>query len=94
MEYNAEADWNLRADLAHPVSFEHRADGEGIVYWARWNYFFHPQWSFSLSGNYQDWETDPGTDQIFGALGGTAETPLNEVNWESWSVMVGASCRF
>jgi hypothetical protein len=27
--YQAEADWNLRDDLAHPVSFRHQGDGTG-----------------------------------------------------------------
>ena len=94
VDYYAAATWNLRADLAQPKSFEHDADGSGIVYWARWNYFFSPQWGLSLSGKYQEWETDPGKVRIFGAFGGEAETPLNEVNWESFSLMVGVTCRF
>ena len=94
IDYDAEADWNLRADLAHPVSFEHEANGSGYVLYGRWNYFFSSHWSLSLSGKYQEWETDSGTDEIFGALGGSAKTPLNEVNWESWSALVGLTCRF
>jgi hypothetical protein len=93
-EYYAEADWNLRTDFDHPKSFEQEADGSGIVFWAGYNYFFNPQWSLSFSGKYQEWETDPGTDRVFLAVGGEIETRLNEVNWESFSLMVGVTCRF
>ena len=30
-DYYAEADWNLRDDFMHPKSFEHEADGTGMV---------------------------------------------------------------
>jgi hypothetical protein len=93
-DYYAEADWNLRTDFDHPKSFEHEADGSGIVFWAGYNYFFNPQWSLSFSGKYQEWETDPGIDRIFFADGSEVKTRLNEVNWESFSLMVGVTCRF
>ncbi len=92
--YYAEANWNLRTDLAHPKSFEHEADGSGIVFWAGYDYFFNPQWSLNFSGKYQEWETDPGLDRVFLATGGELKTRLNEVNWESFSLMVGVPCRF
>jgi hypothetical protein len=50
--------------------------------------------SISLNGNYQKWDTDPGTDKTFFADGSTVTIPLNEVNWESWAIMLGANCRF
>jgi hypothetical protein len=30
-DYHGEADWNLRSEFAHPVSFEHDADGTGML---------------------------------------------------------------
>jgi hypothetical protein len=93
-DYDAEANWNLRTDFDHPKSFEHEADGSGIVFWAGYNYFFNPQWSLNFSGKYQEWETDPGIDRVFFADGTEAVTRLNEVNWESFSLMVGVTCRF
>jgi hypothetical protein len=92
--YHAEANWNLRTDFDHPKSFEHEADGSGIVFWAGYNYFFNPQGSLNLSGKYQEWQTDPGIDRIFFSNGTVAETRLNEVNWESYSLMLGATFRF
>ncbi len=93
-EYEAEANWNLRVDLAHPKSFEHEADGTGIVFSAGYSYFFNPQWSLDFSGKYQKWETDPGIDRVFFADGTEAETRLNEVNWKSFSLTFGVTCRF
>jgi hypothetical protein len=93
-DYYAEANWNLRAVFAHPKSFEHEADGSGIVLGAGYNYFFNPQWSLGISGKYQEWETDPSIHRIFLAVGGEVETRLNEVNWESFSLMFGVTYRF
>ena len=94
VDYDAEANWNLRTDLAHPKSFEHEADGTGIVFLVGWNYFLNPQWSLDFSFKYQEWQTDPGTARVFLAAGGDIVTRLNEVNWESGSLMVGVTCRF
>ncbi len=92
--YYAVADWNLRDDYAHPKSFEHEADGTGIVVAAGWTYLFHGGWGLNLTIDYQSWSTDHGVDRVFIASGSTAETRLNEVNWESFTAMVGLSYRF
>jgi hypothetical protein len=94
VDYDAEANWNLRTDLDHPKSFEHEADGSGIIIMAGYNYFFKPQLSLNVIYKYQEWETDPGTDRIFFADGTQAVTRLNEVNWESSAFMVGITRRF
>jgi hypothetical protein len=44
--------------------------------------------------DYQDWDTDSGTDKIFFANGKTAKTRLNEVDWTSYSLGLGLSIRF
>jgi hypothetical protein len=94
VDYDAEANWNLRSDLAHPKSFEHKADGSGIIFSAGWNYFFKPQWNLHIIFKYQDWETDPGTDRVFFADGTDAVTRLNEVNWKSSAFMLGVTRSF
>ena len=93
-DYRAEANWNLRTDLAHPKSFEHKADGSGLVFSAGHNYFFNPQWSLNLIYKYQKWETDSGIDRVFFADGTEAVTRLNEVNWKSSAFMVGVTRSF
>ncbi|HIJ54753.1 MAG TPA: TonB-dependent receptor [Deltaproteobacteria bacterium] len=88
-DYNAEADWNLRTDFTHPKSFEHDADGSGWIVSADWNIFFTSQLGFKMSVNYQSWDTDPGNDRTFFSDGTAAETRLNDVNWDSFAIMLG-----
>ena len=93
-DYNAEADWNLRTDFAHPTSFEHYADGRGFVISAAWNIFFRNNWALTVNGSYQGWETDPGTDRTFFADGTTSETRLNIVEWDTYAIAAGIIYRF
>ena len=93
-DYYGKANWNLRGDLAHPKSFEHKADGQGYVLSGEYRYYFNRRWSINLNGNYQKWETDPGLHRVFFADGTFGETRLNEVNWESYAVMLGVNCQF
>ena len=93
-DYKAEANWNLRTDLAHPKSFEHEADGTGILITAGGDYIFSEPWSLGLEVNYQDWSTDAGIDRQFNSDGTMAVTRLNEVNWESFAIMLRVTYRF
>jgi len=92
--YLGTADWNLRTDFDHPLSFEQKANGNGILYNLAAEYEFSRNWSFLLSGNYQAWKTDHGSDRTFLVAGGTGITRLNAVNWESYALMTGISYRF
>lgn len=93
-DYSAVANWNLRTDLARPVSFVHWADGEGIIISAGAAFSPKGNWSLHVSGEYMDWQTDPGADRIFFANGNQADTRLNEVNWRSMAVMLETAYRF
>ena len=93
-DYKAEANWNLRTDLAYPKSFEHEADGTGILITAGGDYIFAAPWSLGLEVNYQDWSTDAGIDRQFNSDGTMAVTRLNEVNWESFAIMLRVTYRF
>ena len=93
-DYYAEANWNLRTEFAHPKSFEHEADGYGVILTGGYNYHLDKRWSLDINGKFQRWKTDPGTDRIFFADGTQAEIRLNEVNWESFSVLLGVTCRW
>jgi len=88
-DYTAEANWNLRSDFAHPKSFEHIADGNGMVISTGVIFFRNNPVSFHLQFDYQDWKTDPGTNRTFLANGNITETRLNEVNWTSYAMMIG-----
>ena len=73
---------------------EHDADGQGIVLSADWSIFFKRNWALNLTANYQTWDTDPGMDRVFAADGTILETRLNEVEWNSYAIMLGAIYRF
>jgi len=92
--YVGKADWNLRDEFVHPLSFEHKARGDGILLKLAAGYSFSDHWSLLLSGNYQIWQTEHGSDRTYFAAGGTGITRLNAVNWESYAVKTGISYRF
>ncbi|MDA8164061.1 MAG: hypothetical protein M0017_03370 [Desulfobacteraceae bacterium] len=94
-DYDAEANWNLRPDLAHPVSFRHDAnDADGIVVKVTGRYALTNRWGVELSYAYQDWQATNGTDTTYGAGGGIGTTTLNEVNWKSETTSLGLSYKF
>lgn len=93
-EMKAEADWNLRSDFAHPVSFRQLADAYGLVLGAKAHYELAPRWDLVLAGDYSDWWTDPGLDRIYFADGRVGATRLNEVNWSSFALQAGLQYRF
>lgn len=92
--YRAEANWNLRTAFAHPVSFEHWATGTGIVLSAGGEYNLSQRWSFTASFKASDFRASDGTDRTYFANGTAADTPLNEVNWDSRSALFGLNYRF
>ncbi len=93
-DYEAEANWNLREDLDHPVSFRHEADATGISLQAEWLIRLNRYLNLNLNYNYCRWETDPGQNTVYFAAGGHQVTRLNEVNWDSQSIMLGLALRF
>ncbi|MCA1765814.1 MAG: hypothetical protein LC633_06165 [Desulfobulbaceae bacterium] len=89
-EYSAEANWNLRDDLQHPVSFEHRADGaEAMVVRAGVELAVSRRAWLGVEAFYQNWQAEEGVDNVYLADGSTRRVRLNEVNWESGGMMLG-----
>jgi hypothetical protein len=93
-DYYGEGNWNLRTAFRHPKSFEHEADGFGINVTAQWMVQLVERWDLTITASHQDWSTGTGTDRKFLSAGGTSTTRLNEVNWESTSLMAGVTYRF
>lgn len=87
--YNADANWNLRTDLAHPVSFRQEASGSGVVASAGLNYSINGRLSVIGTFDIQRWKTEPGTDTTFFPDGTSSSTRLNEVVWDSYDLMLG-----
>ncbi len=93
-DYTAEADWNLRDDLAHPVSFRHVAEGHGILASVSAAYRFSRNFLLNVSLERQKWSTWSGYDQTNFSYGGTGYYTLNPVSWDSTSYSVGAVYQF
>ena len=93
-DYNAEANWNLRSDFQHPKSFEHFSDGYGLVFNCGLGYQINDRWNINLSGDLQRWKTDSGLMRFYFANGTITDTRLNEVEWYSWAVLLGATYYF
>jgi len=87
--YYAAADWNLRDDLAHPVSFEHRALGFGLC--GELSVGIESSRGFLLEGRFamDYWFGGPGVDETFSDSGGSLEIRLNEVVWSSLQFSLG-----
>lgn len=92
--YRAEANWNLRSDFNHPKSFEHFANGTGLVYTFGGDYNLGKNWLLAVDFDYQKWQASGGIDRTYFSNGITADTRLNEVNWRSYAYMVGIRKRF
>ena len=93
-DYFAQADWDLRSDFEHPVSFEHDANGTGVVWNLQGEYLLDNRWSLLFKGNIQHWKTKDGTDRTFFSDGTVGKTRLNPVNWDSYSVTTGVQYLF
>lgn len=93
-DYEAKADWNLRDDLAHPVSFRHYANGRGLTLGLGLEYQLSDTWLLELSYDYQDWRADDGNSYSYAAGGGSSGTRLNEVNWRSHSALLSLGYKF
>ncbi len=93
-DYEAEADWNLRSDLDHPVSFRHYADGHGLTLGLGLEYQLSDTWLLEFSYDYQDWQADNGSSHTYAAAGGRSRTRLNDVNWRSHSALLSLGYQF
>jgi len=95
VHYNAYANWNLRKDLDHPVSFQHSAEqGKGIAFITGWQSLFTKHFSLSLLIHYQKFYSGRGIDRLFFSNNTYAVSPLNNVQWEITELTLTADYRF
>ena len=83
VDYEATANWNLRDDLQHPVSFKHTADGTGYTLSTGIDYLYKDYTTIRFKISYLDWKTDFGIDTTYFVNGSIDQTQLNEVKWDS-----------
>lgn len=94
VELFSQADWNLRPEFDHPVSFEHEADGTGFIWDFQGEYSVDDNWSVLLSGRIQSWKTDSGIDRTYFSDGTVGLSRLNRVEWDSYELLSGIQYRF
>jgi hypothetical protein len=94
VKYSAEADWNLRSDLAHPASFEHFANGYGVLVSVGASYRFGRNFLLNATLERQKWNTYSGYDQTNYSNGSVGYFTLNPVSWDSTSILLGAVYQF
>lgn len=93
-EYSAKANWNLRSDLAHPVSFEHSANGHGSVLSLGLCYSVNNNLLLNSTLAYQRWSTNAGLDRTYQSSGQIIDDTLNPVDWRSNSISFGLIYQF
>lgn len=93
-DYSAEADWNLRRDLAHPVSFRHDAAARGRLLSAGASYRVSRNFLLNASHERQRWNTYPGYDQTYFSYGVVSYYTLNPVSWDSTTYSLNAVYQF
>ena len=91
-QYSAKADWNLRADLEHPVSFYQEADADGMLLNGRMGLAVTPRLDIFLDLKHLNWSTDKGKDHFNHTTHPHTRT-FNGAEWESRSLMLGVTYR-
>lgn len=94
VDYTADANWNLRSDLAHPVSFSHVAKGNGTLMSVGASYRFSRNFLMNASYERQLWKTYAGYDQTNFSYGATSYYTLNPVSWDSRAFSLKAVYQF
>ncbi len=93
LRYSAVADWDQQS--ATPTSSIHTATGAGTAVMLEMGYQYERNMAFILNVQFSDWSADAGdaidysTDGIAGAT-----NPLNDIKWESNTVLFGVRSHF
>ncbi len=98
VDYEADAQWNLRQDFNQPLSFQHNADGEGYRLSLNYRYTAENNWFYTIGATYQSMDTEAGEYLLYTAGGnngaGTWHLDFNEAEWESFSITAGVGYSF
>lgn len=88
-DYSAHANWNMRSEFSHPVSFVHNAKGNGVLLAAGATYLVRKDLIANISIEAQQWSTGAGISKTYYQDGSVHDSLLNEVNWESTTYNFG-----
>jgi hypothetical protein len=93
--YDAEANWNLRSDLKHPVSQAQTARGRGTHLGLGMSYALTtPNSFFNVGFKQSRYSTHAGTHNFYLANGTVASQRLNNVNWTSSMITIGITSQY
>ena len=87
--YEAEANWNLRDDFDHPISFEHSADGTGITASLSYSYDVSESWYWTMGFDYKNFNAESGKDTTYFYDDSYSVITFNGADWESYSLLLG-----
>jgi outer membrane protease len=92
-DYSAKANWNLRTDFAHPVSFRQWASAQGRTITAEARYAYANAYIMAQL-SHSAWKAGRGKDEIYLDIGETRYTPFNGARWESSRLSLGLGFDF
>lgn len=103
--YHGEGEWNLRRDLAQPLSFVHTGEGHGLEARLRGSYTFAAGPTLAVQAQWLRLRLERGEDQLFLAArpwspghpprpSRTIRTNLHEVVWKEMAIQLTLSGDF
>ena len=98
-DYYAHANWNLRSDLAHPVSYEQWANGTGIVIGLGWETVVYKSLLLGVNVDWQKWTTDTGVARFYDlnynpGFVTLINTQFNGAEWRSSAIFFHVGFQF
>lgn len=89
LEFDSTANWNLRGEFAHPVSFSQTGEGEALLWTLCYSYPLNDSWDVYATFNDRSYEVKDGYDHSFFQDGSSYVTRLNKVELDQKAYNVG-----
>ncbi len=93
-EFKADGHWRQNNDLQQPISFQHKADADGIVASAGYRYLTRQLWGIRLSVDYEKWDSQSGEEKLFTRNNNQIQSRFNGIQRESVGINLGLSMQF
>ncbi len=93
-DLKAEADWNLRTDFAHPVSFEQVGNGKGYAATLGYTYNHNRNWDYSIDYVVNKYHIKDGYDQTYFSDTTSFIVKLNNSEYKQEAIRIGVSYNF
>ncbi len=93
VDFEAEGDWELANSLQHPVSFEQTAKAEAGTLRLEYRYALSNYIELGSSYHWNRFIAEDGDYTLFNTDGSQSKTPLDEVNWNFYTISIGLSIK-